>query len=70
MASRRESGSLRGAVSQAPPTARAGITTAIATFSGPVTVTFWLGLVTGVISAYSSSSGVVMPAFLPARRQS
>lgn len=49
--------------------ARAGgldaITTAIATFSGPVTVTFWLGLVTGVISAYSSSSGVVMPAFLP-----
>jgi len=41
------------------------ITTAIAAFSGPVTVTFWLGLVTGVISAYSSSSGVVMPAFLP-----
>lgn len=49
--------------------ARAGgldaITTAIAAFSGPVTVTFWLGLVTGAISAYSSSSGVVMPAFLP-----
>jgi di/tricarboxylate transporter len=38
---------------------------AIAAFSGPVTVHFWLGLVTGVISAYSSSSGVVMPAFLP-----
>ncbi len=33
--------------------------------SGPVTVTFWLGLWTGVISAYSSSSGVVMPMFLP-----
>ncbi len=41
------------------------ITTAIASFSGPVTVTFWLGLVTGVLSAYSSSSGVVMPTFLP-----
>ena len=38
---------------------------AIAAFSGPTTVHFWLGLVTGVISAYSSSSGVVMPAFLP-----
>jgi di/tricarboxylate transporter len=38
---------------------------AISAFSGPVTVHFWLGLVTGVISAYSSSSGVVMPAFLP-----
>jgi hypothetical protein len=37
----------------------------IAAFSGPTTVHFWLGLVTGVISAYSSSSGVVMPAFLP-----
>jgi di/tricarboxylate transporter len=33
--------------------------------SGPVTVTFWLGLWTGVISAYSSSSGVVVPMFLP-----
>jgi di/tricarboxylate transporter len=33
--------------------------------SGPVTVNFWLGLWTGVISAYSSSSGVVMPMFLP-----
>jgi len=33
--------------------------------SGPVTITFWLGLWTGVISAYSSSSGVVMPMFLP-----
>lgn len=33
--------------------------------SGAVTVNFWLGLWTGVISAYSSSSGVVMPMFLP-----
>ncbi len=49
--------------------ARAGgldaLTQAIAAFSGPVTVNLWLGLVTGVISAYSSSSAVVMPAFLP-----
>ena len=30
--------------------------------SGPVTITVWLGLWTGAISAYSSSSGVVMPA--------
>lgn len=33
--------------------------------SGPVSVNFWLGLSTGLISAYSSSSGVVMPMFLP-----
>ena len=33
--------------------------------SGPVSINFWLGLWTGVISAYSSSSGVVMPMFLP-----
>jgi di/tricarboxylate transporter len=33
--------------------------------SGPVTINFWLGLWTGLISAYSSSSGVVMPMFLP-----
>ncbi|MFZ4439286.1 MAG: SLC13 family permease [Syntrophales bacterium] len=33
--------------------------------SGPVSVNFWLGLWTGLISAYSSSSGVVMPMFLP-----
>jgi hypothetical protein len=33
--------------------------------SGPITINFWLGLWTGVISAYSSSSGVVMPMFLP-----
>lgn len=37
----------------------------IGAMSGPVTITFWLGLWTGVISAYSSSSGVVMPMFLP-----
>lgn len=33
--------------------------------STPVTINGWLGLVTGVISAYSSSSGVVCPMFLP-----
>jgi di/tricarboxylate transporter len=37
----------------------------IGSISGPVTVNAWLGLITGVISAYSSSSGVVMPMFLP-----
>ena len=37
----------------------------IGVISGPVTVNFWLGLMTGIISAYSSSSGVVMPMFLP-----
>jgi di/tricarboxylate transporter len=37
----------------------------IGAMSGPITVNFWLGLWTGVISAYSSSSGVVMPMFLP-----
>ena len=37
----------------------------IGAISNPVTVHFWLGLFTGVISAYSSSSGVVMPMFLP-----
>ena len=37
----------------------------IGAMSGPVTINFWLGLWTGVISAYSSSSGVVMPMFLP-----
>jgi di/tricarboxylate transporter len=37
----------------------------IGAISGPVSVHFWLGLITGVISAYSSSSGVVMPMFLP-----
>ncbi len=37
----------------------------IGAISGPTSVNFWLGLWTGVISAYSSSSGVVMPMFLP-----
>ena len=37
----------------------------IGAISGPTTVNFWLGLFTGIISAYSSSSGVVMPMFLP-----
>jgi di/tricarboxylate transporter len=37
----------------------------IGAISNPVSVNAWLGLITGVISAYSSSSGVVMPMFLP-----
>ncbi|MDF2573027.1 MAG: hypothetical protein K0R55_4631 [Sporomusa sp.] len=37
----------------------------IGSISNPVTVNGWLGFITGVISAYSSSSGVVMPMFLP-----
>ena len=37
----------------------------IGALSGPVTANFWLGLFTGVLSAYSSSSGVVVPMFLP-----
>lgn len=37
----------------------------ISKVSTPVTVNGWLGLITGVLSAYSSSSGVVMPMFLP-----
>ena len=37
----------------------------IGSVSGPVTVNFWVSLVPAVISAYSSSSGVVMPMFLP-----
>lgn len=37
----------------------------IGAVSNPVTVNGWLGLITGVLSAYSSSSGVVMPMFLP-----
>ena len=37
----------------------------ISTISGPVSINFWLGLWTAIISAYSSSSGVVMPMFLP-----
>ena len=37
----------------------------IGSISNPVTVNGWLGLITGLLSAYSSSSGVVMPMFLP-----
>lgn len=37
----------------------------LARLSGPVYVTGVIALVTGVISVYSSSSGVVLPAFLP-----
>ncbi|EGO62349.1 SLC13 family permease [Acetonema longum] len=37
----------------------------IAAVSDPVSINGVLGLVTGIISAYSSSSGVVMPMFLP-----
>ena len=37
----------------------------IASVSNPISVNGILALVTGIISAYSSSSGVVMPMFLP-----
>ncbi len=37
----------------------------IGAISNPTSVNFWLGLIPGAISAYSSSSGVVMPMFLP-----
>ncbi|HIU64883.1 MAG TPA: C4-dicarboxylate ABC transporter [Candidatus Avacidaminococcus intestinavium] len=37
----------------------------IGSVAGPVTVNFWVSFVPAVISAYSSSSGVVMPMFLP-----
>ena len=37
----------------------------MASVSGPVTINFWVSFVPAVISAYSSSSGVVMPMFLP-----
>ena len=37
----------------------------IGAVSNPITVNGWLGFITGLISAYSSSSGVVMPMFLP-----
>lgn len=37
----------------------------MASISNPVTINATLGLFTGIISAYSSSSGVVMPMFLP-----
>ena len=37
----------------------------IGSVSNETTINFWLGLIPGAISAYSSSSGVVMPMFLP-----
>ena len=37
----------------------------LAQISNPVNVTGMLALITGIISSYSSSSGVVMPAFIP-----
>ena len=37
----------------------------IGAISNPASVNFWLGLFTGIISAYSSSSGVVVPMFMP-----
>jgi len=37
----------------------------IAAISTPLTVHWWIALIDGIISAYSSSSGVVMPMFLP-----
>ena len=37
----------------------------IGAVSNPVTINGTLGFITGLISAYSSSSGVVMPMFLP-----
>ena len=37
----------------------------IGAISNPVTINGTLGFITGLISAYSSSSGVVMPMFLP-----
>ena len=37
----------------------------IARFSTPRSVTGWIALVTGLVSVYSSTSGVVLPAFLP-----
>jgi di/tricarboxylate transporter len=42
----------------------AAMVTIISNISDPVTINGWLGLITGVLSAYSSSSGVVMPMFL------
>jgi di/tricarboxylate transporter len=37
----------------------------IGAISNPTTINLWLGFIPGIISAYSSSSGVVMPMFLP-----
>lgn len=40
-------------------------TSAIARYSGTGNINFFLAFITGIISAYSSSSGVVMPTFIP-----
>src|SRR5438094_10350826 len=40
-------------------------TTILARFSTQTSVTGVMGFVTGLISVYSSSSGVVLPAFMP-----
>lgn len=40
-------------------------TAMLAKISTPATVTFMIALVTGAVSVYSSTSGVVLPAFLP-----
>ena len=40
-------------------------TTLLARFSNPTNVTGMIALLTGLISCYSSSSGVIMPAFIP-----
>jgi Na+/H+ antiporter NhaD/arsenite permease-like protein len=40
-------------------------TTLIASYSSPDIINGMLAFITGVLSAYSSSSGVVMPAFIP-----
>lgn len=37
----------------------------MASVAGPTTICFWAAFVPAVLSAYSSSSGVVMPMFLP-----
>lgn len=41
------------------------LTTMLSSFSNPESITAVIALVTGVISVYSSSSGVVLPTFLP-----
>jgi di/tricarboxylate transporter len=40
-------------------------TTIVARFSSPRTITGLIALVTGLVSVYSSTAGVVLPAFLP-----
>ena len=41
------------------------MTSLVARISSPATVTFIVALLTGIVSVYSSTSGVVLPAFLP-----